>query len=227
MWLAPWYPTNRPTRWAMPTLPLALTSELSQSREAWRSLHLRCPWFWLSSKEKKCRNLLSASLMRSFSAVLSPVGLDQFSASFVTPLTNLPCWEITDLKSKGNQISWLLCIEKAFLQSPLPTTRNFCPLDFCLPLKAALVNSEAGPHKAGLKPKKSLFTLSGSFWLPPLMLISVSCPRSTLIPSLLGFCQPLICMIADTKPLSLSHRWFLLHFCYSELTVQQDFQTQC
>lgn len=58
-WLAPWCPTSTPTTSATPALPPEWTSEPGQPIKAWRSLHLHSPWFWLSSKEKKCRNLFN------------------------------------------------------------------------------------------------------------------------------------------------------------------------
>lgn len=58
-WQAPWCPTSTPTTSATPALPPELTSELGQPIKAWRFLHLHSPWFWLSSKEKKCRNLFN------------------------------------------------------------------------------------------------------------------------------------------------------------------------
>lgn len=125
-WLAPWCPRSTPTTSATPALPPELTSEPGQPIKAWRFLHLHSLWFWLSSKEKQMQKPvqlnMSVPLMRRSSTVFSP-RLDPFSRA------TRPSCHCTP-RTPAFHLPFSLW------------GRDLCLLDFHLPLKAVLGNTE-------------------------------------------------------------------------------------
>lgn len=106
-------------------------------------------------------------------------------------------------------------------------------LDFSLSFKAALVDAEAGPHTAGLKPRKSFCpscqALSGFLCSS---LVTITCLRSTFILSALVLQQPLvhtICLdaLVTQKTLSETTDDFYLTIVFSVMSSELSQQSGC
>lgn len=154
-------------------LHLVLTSELNQPTEAWRSLHLLCPWFWLSSREKKYGTLFKQTVVEELlvsCTIFTPAGLDSSSVLSFHWL-NLSSKKRTEIQG---QPDLLTAVHQQMLLLNLPSpTRDLHLLDFHLSFKAALVDAEAVPTqqvwsqgKVFAHPVRLFLASSAQVWLP-------------------------------------------------------------